>query len=438
MSPVFGLSLRSIANRRLSVALTVVAVALAVALLLGVERLRNDARAGFAQTLSGTDLVVGARSGPVQLLLYSVFHLGNATNNVSWASIEHVAGLPQVKWLVPIALGDSHRGHRVVGTSAAFFTHYRHGAGRALAFAAGRPFAEAPARAEDIFEVVIGAEVAARHGYEIGQRIVLSHGSVGGGIGGAGNAGGARFAEHADKPFTIVGVLARSGTPIDRALLVSLEGIEAIHIDWLGGAPMPGVKIAPEHVRKFDLRPKSVTAALVGLHSRTAVFRVQRLINSHADEALTAILPGATLQELWGLVGIAEQALLAVSALVVAVGLAGMIAVVVASLGERRRELAILRALGASPRQVFALLAVESLLLALAGIACGLALLYGAGAVLAPWLASEHGLQLSLGWPSAGEWRLLAAVLVASLLASLVPALRAYRYSLADGMTIRV
>ncbi|MDX9885427.1 ABC transporter permease [Thauera sp.] len=438
MSPVFALSLRSIANRRLSVALTVVAVALAVALLLGVERLRNDARAGFAQTLSGTDLVVGARSGPVQLLLYSVFHLGNATNNVSWASIEHVAGLPQVKWLVPIALGDSHRGHRVVGTSAAFFTHYRHGEARALAFAAGRPFAEAPARAEDIFEVVIGAEVAARHGYRIGQRIVLSHGSVGSGIGGAGNAGGPRFAEHADKPFTIVGILARSGTPLDRALLVSLEGIEAIHIDWMGGAPMPGVSIAPEHVRKFDLRPKSVTAALVGLHSRTAVFRVQRQINTHAGEALSAILPGATLQELWGLVGIAEQALLAVSALVVAVGLAGMIAVVVASLGERRRELAILRALGASPRQVFALLAVESLLLALAGVAVGLALLYGAGAVLAPWLASEHGLQLSLGWPSAGEWRLLAAVLVASLAASLVPALRAYRYSLADGMSIRV
>ncbi len=438
MSPVFALSLRSIANRRLSVALTVVAVALAVALLLGVERLRNDARAGFAQTLSGTDLVVGARSGPVQLLLYSVFHLGNATNNVSWASIEHVAGLPQVKWLVPIALGDSHRGHRVVGTTADFFTHYRHGESRALVFAAGQPFAEAPARPEDIFEVVIGAEVAARHGYRIGQRIVLSHGSVGSGIGGPGNAGGPRFAEHADKPFTIVGVLARSGTPLDRALLVSLEGIEAIHIDWLGGAPMPGVTIAPEHVRKFDLRPKSVTAALVGLHSRTAVFRVQRQINTHADEGLTAILPGATLQELWGLVGIAEQALLAVSALVVAVGLAGMIAVVVASLGERRRELAILRALGASPRQVFALLAVESVLLALAGIALGLALLYGAGAALAPWLASQHGLQLSLGWPSAGEWRLLAAVLVASLAASLVPALRAYRYSLADGMTIRV
>lgn len=430
MSPVFALSLRSIANRRLSVALTVVAVALSVALLLGVERLRNDARASFAQTLSGTDLVVGARGGALQLLLYAVFHIGDATANLSWASVEHVAALPQVKWLVPLALGDSHRGHRVVGTTTGFFAHYRHGDARALAFAAGGPFADAPTRAQDIFQTVIGAEVAARHGYRLGQQIVLSHGSLGG-------EGGPRFADHADKPFTIVGILAPSGTPVDRALLVSLEGIEAIHIDWHGGAPLPGLKIAPEHVRKFDLQPKSVTAALVGLEHRGAVFRVQRQINAWAGEPLTAILPGVTLQQLWDLVAVAERALLAVSALVVVVGLAGMIAVVVASLGERRRELAILRALGASPRDVFALLAIESTLLALVGIVLGLALLYGAGAAAAPWLDARHGLQLALGWPSAGEWQLLGAVLAAALVASLLPALRAYRQSLADGMTVR-
>jgi putative ABC transport system permease protein len=430
MSPVFALSLRSIANRRLSVALTVVAVALSVALLLGVERLRNDARASFAQTLSGTDLVVGARGGALQLLLYAVFHIGDATANLSWASVEHVAALPQVKWLVPLALGDSHRGHRVVGTTTGFFAHYRHGDARALAFAAGGPFADAPTRAQDIFQTVIGAEVAARHGYRLGQQIVLSHGSLGG-------EGGPRFADHADKPFTIVGILAPSGTPVDRALLVSLEGIEAIHIDWHGGAPLPGLKIAPEHVRKFDLQPKSVTAALVGLEHRSAVFRVQRQINAWTGEPLSAILPGVTLQQLWDLVAVAERALLAVSALVVVVGLAGMVAVVVASLGERRRELAILRALGASPRDVFALLAIESTLLALAGIVLGLALLYGAGAAVAPWLAARHGLQLALGWPSAGEWQLLGAVLAAALVASLLPALRAYRQSLADGMTVR-
>ena len=428
MSPMFVLALRSIGNRRLSVALTVIAVALSVALLLGVERLRNDAREGFAQTISGTDLVVGARGGALQLLLYAVFHIGNASNNVSWPSIQHIAALPQVKWLVPISLGDSHRGMRVVGTTAEFFTHYRHGDRRTLGFAAGRAFAAAP---DGLFEAVIGAEVAARFAYRVGQQIVLSHGSLGG-------EGGPRFADHADKPFTIVGVLAPSATPVDRAVLVGLEGIEAIHVDWHGGAPIPGVSIRPEHVRKFDLSPKSVTAALVGLDSRIAVFRVQRQINSFANEPLTAILPGATLQELWALVGIAERALLAVSALVVVVGLAGLVAVVVASLGERRRELAILRALGASPMQIFALLALESVLLSLAGIVLGMGVLYGATALAAPWLAASHGLNLVLDWPAAGEWRLLAAVLGASLVASLVPAWRAYRYSLADGLTIRI
>lgn len=431
MIPVGHLSLRSIGNRRLSVALTVVAVALSVALLLGVERLRNDARAGFAQTISGTDLVVGARGGAVQLLLYSVFHIGHASHEVSWAGVERIAALPEVKWLVPVALGDSHRGMRVVGTTAAFFEHYRHGDGRALRFAAGRPFAAAP---EGLFEAVVGAEVAARFGYGVGERIVLSHGDTG--IGGGGSGPG--FADHADKPFAIVGVLARSGTPVDRAVLVGLEGIEAIHVDWHGGAPIPGLSIAPEHVRKFDLSPKSVTAALVGLHSRTAVFRVQRQIDGFAGEPLSAILPGATLQSLWELVGVAEKALLAVSALVVAVGLAGLVAVMVAGLGERRRELAILRALGAGPAQVFALLAVESVLLSVLGIAGGLLLLNGAAALAAPWLEARHGLQLSVGLPAAGEWALLGAVLGASLLASLVPALLAYRRSLADGMTIRI
>ncbi len=419
-APVWHLTWRSLLNRRLTALLTVISVALAVALLLGVERLRSDARAGFASTISGTDLVVGARSGPVQLLLYSVFHIGNATNNVSWESIEGIAALPDVDWLVPIALGDSHRGFRVVGTTAEFFTRYRYGRGHGLAFEHGQPFG-------DIFEAVVGAEVAARFGYRVGQPIVVSHG-----------AGEVSFADHDDKPFTIVGVLARTGTPVDRSVLVSLEGIEAIHVDCVGGARLPGVNIAAEHVRKFDLSPKSVTAALVGLKSRVAVFRVQRQINGWEAEPLLAVLPGATLQELWNVVAVAERALLAVSALVVAVGLAGLVAVVIASLGERRRELAILRALGASPGQVFRLLALESLLLALAGCVLGIMLLSATVAAVGPWLAATYGLPLSAGWPSEAEWKLLAAVLGVALLASLVPGWRAYRYSLADGMTIRI
>lgn len=420
MMPLWHLTRRSIANRRLSAALTVMAVALAVAMLLGVERLRHDARAGFEQTISGTDLVVGARSGPLQLLLYAVFHMGSATNNVSWASIQHLAEHPRVAWLVPLSLGDSHRGFRVVGTTGGFFDHYRHGRDQSLRFTAGRSF-------DGIFEAVVGADVAARLGYREGEQIVISHG-----------AGEVSFVEHDDKPFTVVGILSRTGTPIDRAVLVGLEAIEAIHVDWQGGVPMPGIRIAPEYVKKFDLTPKAVTAALVGLKSRTAVFSVQRHVNTYPDEPLLAVLPGATLQDLWSLMAVAEQAMLVVSALVVVVGLAGLVAVVVAGLGERRRELAILRALGASPPQILALVALESLLLSVIGCLLGVALLIAASAVAGPWLLAQYGLHLSAGLPAAGEWLLLGGVLAVALCASLVPAVRAYRYSLADGMTIRV
>lgn len=419
MTPIFHLTLKSVWNRRLSVALTVCSIALSVALLLGVERLRQDARASFANTIAGTDLVVGARSGPVQLLLYSVFHLGNATNNIAMKSVEAIAAHRAVSWVVPISLGDSHKGFRVVGTTPAFFERYRYGAAQALGFASGAPFA-------GLFDAVVGAEVAARLGYAVGSPIVVAHGG-----------GEAGLADHADKPFKVVGVLARTGTPVDRSVFVSLPAIEAIHLDWFGGAPVPGLKFGPDEVSRFDLSPKAVTAALVGLKSRAAVFQVQRFVNDYRAEPLLAILPGATLQELWSLVGVAEQALLAVSALVVAVGLTGLIAVIMAGLGERRRELAILRALGASPWQVFVLLASESVLLTLVGCALGLLLVSLASLLLAPWLLGAYGLQLSLTLPAAREWLLLLAVLGAGLLASLLPAWRAYRLSLADGMMVR-
>ncbi|NMG72474.1 ABC transporter permease [Parazoarcus communis] len=422
MNTIAYLGWRSVLNRRGSVLLTVLSIALSVAMLIGVERLRNDARDGFARTVSGTDLIVGARGGQVQLLLYSVFHIGNASNNLSWQSVQHIAALPQVDWVVPLSLGDTHLGYRVVGTTAEYFARFRHGDDRALVFAAGRAFAPAP---EGIFETVIGAELAVRHGYQVGAKIVLSHGSGG-------------FADHGDKPFTVVGILAPSGTPVDRSVLVSLEGIEAIHVDWQGGAPIPGVSIGAEHVRKFDLTPKTVTAAMVGLKNRVTVFRVQRQINTFADEPLTAILPGATLQELWSLVGVAERALLAVAAVVVVVGLAGLVAVMIAGLGERRRELAILRALGAGPRHVLGLLMLESVTLAVVGILCGLLLVHGLIWMSGGWLTTTYGIYLGIGWPSLSEWGLLGAVLAASVLASLVPAYRAYRYAVADGMTIRM
>ena len=420
MSHLLALAVRSAWNRRLTLGLTVIAIALSVALLLGVERLRDDARASFSQSVSGTDLVIGARTSPIQLMLYSVFRIGDATNNVRWQSYQAIATRPEVSWTIPLSLGDSHLSYPVLGTDGAYFRYFRYGRAQPLEFAGGAPFRE-------IFETVLGAEVAERLGYRLGDRIVLNHGM-----------GDVSVAGHSDKPFIVVGILKRTGTPVDRTVHVSLAAIEAIHLDWQGGAPIPGVSISPQHVTKFDLTPKNITAILVGLTNRPDVFRVQRYVNEFRDEPLLAVLPGVALDELWRIVGVVERTLLAISAMVVTVGLAGLVAVVLAGLNERRRELAILRSVGARPRDIFVLLSVEGLFVTLCGILGGIVILAAATAVLSPWARTHYGLVIEPRLVSLGELQWVLAVLATGLLAALIPAYRACRLSLADGLTPRL
>jgi len=416
------LALASLNNRRFTALLTVFAIALSVCLLLAVERVRNETRASFASTISGTDLVVGARSGSVNLLLYSVFRIGNATNNIRWDSYQRFAEHPRVAWAIPISLGDSHRGYRVMGTNTAYFEHYRYGRKQPLQLAEGRSFESDP------FEVVLGAEVASALGYKLDDSIVLAHGVA-----------RVSLVQHDDKPFRVVGVLQRTGTPVDRALHISLAGMEALHVDWQNGMPARGAgRIDAEQARALDLQPQQITAVLLGLNSKVATFTLQREINQYRSEPLLAILPGVALQELWSLMGTAEKALFVVSLFVVLTGLIGMLTAILTSLNERRREMAILRSVGARPWHIAALLIIEAFGLALAGTLLGLALLYIAIAIAQSPLQSLYGLYLPLAWPSAYEWGLLGAILLAALLMGSVPAWRAYRQSLADGLSIRL
>ncbi|MGP0175043.1 ABC transporter permease [Pseudomonas sp. NCHU5208] len=416
------IALASLANRRFTALLTVFAIALSVCLLLAVERVRTEARASFANTISGTDLIVGARSGSVNLLLYSVFRIGNATNNIRWDSFEHFANHRQVKWAIPISLGDSHRGYRVMGTSSAYFEHYRYARSQALKLAEGRPFADDP------FEVVLGAEVASALGYHLGQKIVLAHG-----------VSTISLVQHDDKPFTVVGILERTGTPVDRTLHISLAGMEALHIDWKNGMPARGdARISADQARAMDLQPKQITAFMLGLKSKIATFSLQREINEFRGEPLLAILPGVALQELWSLMGTAEQALFVVSLFVVLTGLIGMLTAILTSLNERRREMAILRSVGARPWHIASLLVLEAFALALAGVAFGLALLYLGIAGAQGYVQANYGLYLALSAPTSYEWTLLGGILLAALLMGSVPAWRAYRQSLADGLSIRL
>jgi len=414
------LSVKSLANRKGVALLTIASVAVSVMLLLGVEKVRTGARNSFADTISDTDLIIGARSGGVQLLLYSVFRIGEVSNDMTWESYQDIAARPEVEWIVPISLGDSHQGFRVVGTSVDFFERYRYRGGRRLAFSAGGPFS-------DLFDAVIGADVAAALGYDVGRSIAISHG-----------LGSIGLSEHADKPFVVSGILEKTGTPIDRSVHISVEGIEAIHVDWRSGAPpLPGQAIPADVVREMDLTPRVVTAAFVGLKSRLGIFGLQRFVNEYREEALTAILPGIALIELWSIVGVAETALIAVSVMVVATAFLGMVTMILSTLNERRREMAILRAVGARPLHVFGLLMSEAGLLAVAGTFAGVALLYVGLAVIRPVVDARYGLYLPIGPPTPRDLAILSGIIVVGCVAGSIPAFRAYRNSVADGMIVR-
>ncbi len=403
---------KNLLHRRLTTALIVVAIAAGIALLFSIERVRSGARESFATTVAGIDLIVGARGSPINLLLYSVFHLGDAVNNISATTWQKLSQHDAVQAAIPLAMGDSWRGYRVIGTTTDYFTHYRYGEQRQLAFSAGRAFTE-------LFDVVVGHTVAQRLAHGLGERLILAHG-----------VSDVSFnVSHEDMPFTVVGILARTNTPTDRSLFVSLPAITALHLD-------------SEQKRTLQtdtaLQLPTISALLLKLREKFTVLALQRTINTAEHEALTAIMPGVSLRQLWKTLGLAERTFLLMSFLVFAISLLGMTAALLIGLDTRRQEMAVLRSIGASPRFVFAVLMVEALLLSLTGIISGVVISYLGLYAFEPLLITKLGLTAGLYTPAVSELWFLAAVIGCALLAGCVPAWLAYRNSLADGLTVRM
>ena len=409
----------SLWSRRTSIILTVIAISLSISLLFGVEHLRREAKESFTKTISGTNLIVGDRSGKVNLLLYSIFHIGNATNNISWKSYTDIILDKNVEWSIPISLGDSHKGFRVMGTTEIYFEKYRYGNKILLSFKQGQKF-------KNVYDVVLGSQVAKELKYEIGQKIVLSHG-----------IGKISFSKHDDKPFEVVGILEPTGTPVDRTVHISLAGVEAIHIDWQHGAKIPGLEISAEDALKHDLKPKVITAFFVGLKSKVVTFSLQRKINTYKQEPLVAIIPGLALVELWRIVAFVENLLVVISAFVVVTGFIGMITTLLAGLNERRREIAILRSIGAKPSYIFLLLMVESTFLATIGCLIGIINVALILTYLKPLLITQYGLFISANFINTYMLMIVGVIIFVAAILGLIPSIVAYRCSLKDGLNIR-
>lgn len=425
---MLGLTLRSMLSRKLSLALTIVTLALSVSLFLTIERLRISARDSFDGTVSGVDVLVGARGSDLSLLLYTVFQIGDASPSMRWDSFLDVEKDERVEWAVPISLGDSHRGYRVIATTSDYFDHVRVGRGRLLAF---REKNEALLNG---FGVVLGSEVARNLKYSLGAPLAVQHG-----LASAGDD------SHKTQPFIVTGILRPTGTPVDYSLLVHIRAFEAIHEGWNGSVPGAAIERHADVTDRttIDLsgptfEPSLLTAVYVGLKSKRRIFQfVEDIEDRDRAEPLTGVLPGITLSQLWLLVSSAEQALLIFSVLIVIVALAGQMTLLVATLDLRRREIAIYRAMGAQPRTIAGLLVVEAAFISAAAAACGVILTLGgtwlAGQVLGAFLKLDLNAIMLL--PS--QIQALVAFVSVSVVTGLVPALLAYRSSLQDGMRSR-
>ncbi len=418
---MLNLLVRSLWNRRGTAVLTIFSISISVTLLLGVENIRQGVRTSFSSAVSGTDIIVGARGGSLQLLLYSIFRIGNAPNNLSLESYNEFRNNRRVRWTIPLSLGDSHRGFRVLGTNQDYFKYFRYGSKKKLEFTKGKSFSE-------VFDAVIGSEVANNLKYQLNGNIIIAHGT-----------GNISFLKHEDRPFKVVGILRPTGTPVDQTIHVSLEGITAMHIDWKSGAPpLEEEGLSSEDIMKLDLKSEEITSFLIGLRSKIHAFDLQREINSYKEEPLSAIMPGVALQELWDILRTAETGLRVITWFVLFAGLLGMITALLSGLNERRREMAILRSVGAGPSTISFLLIFEAMVLTFTGILFGLFFLYITLFVSQPLLEAYFGLFIPINSISFKELILLGGILLTGMLMGVIPAFKAYRQSLVDGMTIRL
>ncbi len=371
---------------------------------------------------------MGARGSDLGLLLYTAFQIGDAAPSMRWSSFLDVQADARTQWAVPISLGDSHRGYRVIATTSDYFDFVRTGRDRPLAFKA-----KAPSLLSG-FGVVLGSDVARALDYELGDAIAIQHG-----LASAGDR------SHETQPFIVTGILAATGTPIDYSLLLHTRAFEAIHEGWNGSVPGRAITRHDGATDRTvidlsgdEFEPSRLTAVYVGLKSKRRIFQfVETIEDRRRTEPLTAVLPGITLSQLWLLLGSAERALLTFSVLIVLAALAGQMTLLVATLDLRRREIAIYRAMGAQPLAIAGLLVVEAVLISLAAALSGLVL-----TLLGTWVAGQVlggtlKLDLNAVMVTIRQGQALLAFIGVSAVTGLVPAFLAYRSSLQDGMRAR-
>lgn len=415
---MLNLLLKSMRSRMIPTSLVTISLMASMVLLLSIERIQKGAEEGFNQSISGVDAIIGPRSSSLELVLYTVFHLGRPTNNITTETINDVKQRGDISWLVPIALGDSHRGFRVVATEPNYFKHIRYGNNQPLAFSKGVPFAE-------LSEATLGSDVAEKLNYSVGSEIQITHGSIES-IG----------SKHDDFSFKVTGVLNKTGTPIDQAIFLDLKGYELLHLGWKSGKKVFSLEdIDLSSLPPDALNPKTVTAAFVGLKSKLTIFNFSKNIREYPEEAISAVIPGIALSELWSIVGLVDKGFQFLSWIIIAISLIAMVTLIIASLDNRKHEMTIYRANGASPKFLAAMVIYESLVIGLVAIIGAIILVTAVTYFATNQLNLALGISPSFKWISLNEIKVFGIILLSGVLSGLIPAVMVFRKNLHQALS---
>ncbi len=410
---MLSLLLKSMRSRIIPTSLVTISLMASMVLLLSIERIQQGAEEGFNQSISGVDAIIGPRSSSIELVLYTVFHLGRPTNNITTKTVNDVKLRGDISWLVPIALGDSHKGFRVVATEPNYFEHIKYANGQPLVFSKGVAFAE-------LSEAVLGSDVAEKLSYRVGSKIQITHGSV--------ESVGSK---HDDFSFVVTGILNKTGTPIDQAIFLDLKGYELLHLGWKSGKKIFNLDdINLSSLPEDALIPKTVTAAFIGLKSKLTLFNFSKNIREYPKEAISAVIPGIALSELWSIVGLVDKGFQLLSWIIIAISLIAMVTLIIASLDNRKQEMTIYRANGASPKFLAMMVLCESLVIGLTAIVGAIVLVTIVTYFATAQLNLALGISPTFKWISMGEITVFSFILLAGALSSLIPAVMVFRKNL--------
>ncbi|MGQ9805465.1 MAG: ABC transporter permease [Chlorobiales bacterium] len=469
---IFSLVLSNIAQRKISVFLTALSVALGVALIAATLDIKRQVEEKFSQTSIGYELILGAKGSPLQLVLNTVYQLGNPTGNLPYSTYELYRKSPLVSYAIPMGLGDNYRGFRIVCTTTEFFTKFNYAKDKRYELAEGRLFND-----DELYAAVIGKDVAEKTGLKLGDKFVATHGlqESGDGVG--------KVHEH--EKFSVVGILTKSGTPADKAIYASLPTVWAIHeeeddhddneaprkeaVERIYGKPekdtiqlqlsaedhsdhekhthsdgtphTDGDKHADhDHHHDAHAVPTEGDVTAILLKAKAPIFSLQLYEKINREPYAQAAFAVNEIKNLFDIVGNVDWAFLFITALVVVVALIGVMVALYNSLAERRRDIAILRSLGASRSKIFSIIALEAMLTSFFGALFGVVMSKVLSLVLKGFVLEKTGIEISMSlWSVVGgvpvEVALLIVVTLIGGLAGILPAVEAYRTDVAKNLS---